>query len=31
MLHAWKLEFAHPASGSRLAFEAAPPPEFRIA
>lgn len=31
MLHAWKLQFRHPVSGSRLAFEAAPPPEFRIA
>jgi 23S rRNA pseudouridine1911/1915/1917 synthase len=31
MLHAWKLEFAHPVSGSRLGFEASPPPEFRIA
>lgn len=30
MLHAWKLEFQHPTSGVRLAFEAAPPPEFRI-
>jgi 23S rRNA pseudouridine1911/1915/1917 synthase len=31
MLHAWKLEFRHPVSGRRLAFEAALPPEFRIA
>jgi 23S rRNA pseudouridine1911/1915/1917 synthase len=31
MLHAWKLEFRHPATGRRLAFEAVPPPEFRIA
>jgi 23S rRNA pseudouridine1911/1915/1917 synthase len=30
MLHAWKLEFRHPVTGHRLAFEAAPPPEFRI-
>jgi 23S rRNA pseudouridine1911/1915/1917 synthase len=30
MLHAWKLEFRHPVSGRRLAFEVAPPPEFRI-
>ncbi len=30
MLHAWKLEFRHPISGRRLAFEVAPPPEFRI-
>jgi 23S rRNA pseudouridine1911/1915/1917 synthase len=31
MLHAWKLEFRHPIFGNRLAFEAALPPEFRIA
>jgi 23S rRNA pseudouridine1911/1915/1917 synthase len=31
MLHAWKLRFGHPLSGERLSFEAAPPPEFRIA
>jgi 23S rRNA pseudouridine1911/1915/1917 synthase len=31
MLHAWKLRFRHPISGERLSFEAAPPPEFRIA
>jgi 23S rRNA pseudouridine1911/1915/1917 synthase len=31
MLHAWKLQFRHPLSGERLTFEAAPPPEFRIA
>lgn len=31
MLHAWKLEFRHPTTGRRLAFEAVPPPEFRIA
>jgi 23S rRNA pseudouridine1911/1915/1917 synthase len=31
MLHAWKLQFRHPLSGERLSFEAAPPPEFRIA
>jgi 23S rRNA pseudouridine1911/1915/1917 synthase len=30
MLHAWKLEFRHPFDGRLLAFEAAPPPEFRI-
>jgi len=30
MLHAWKLEFRHPVGGRLLAFEAAPPPEFRI-
>jgi 23S rRNA pseudouridine1911/1915/1917 synthase len=30
MLHAWKLEFRHPVTGQRLAFEAVPPPEFRI-
>ncbi|HEY5707101.1 MAG TPA: RluA family pseudouridine synthase [Terrimicrobiaceae bacterium] len=30
MLHAWKLEFRHPFNGRLLAFEAAPPPEFRI-
>ena len=31
MLHAWKLEFRHPVDGRLLAFEATPPPEFRIA
>ena len=31
MLHAWKLTFRHPSDGRMLAFEAAPPPEFRIA
>jgi 23S rRNA pseudouridine1911/1915/1917 synthase len=31
MLHAWKLQFRHPLSDERLTFEAAPPPEFRIA
>jgi 23S rRNA pseudouridine1911/1915/1917 synthase len=31
MLHAWKLRFRHPLSGTGLSFEAAPPPEFRIA
>ena len=31
MLHAWKLEFRHPDDGRMLAFEATPPPEFRIA
>ena len=31
MLHAWKLEFRHPVSGETMAFEAPPPPEFRIA
>ncbi len=31
MLHAWKLQFRHPLTGDRLTFEAAPPPEFRIA
>ena len=31
MLHAWKLEFRHPVSGEQVAFEAPPPPEFRIA
>jgi 23S rRNA pseudouridine1911/1915/1917 synthase len=31
LLHAWKLAFRHPISGLCLAFEAAPPPEFRIA
>ena len=31
MLHAWRLRFRHPHSGERLSFEAAPPPEFRIA
>jgi 23S rRNA pseudouridine1911/1915/1917 synthase len=31
MLHAWKLRFRHPLSGAGLSFEAAPPPEFRIA
>jgi 23S rRNA pseudouridine1911/1915/1917 synthase len=30
MLHAWKLTFRHPGDGRMLAFEAAPPPEFRI-
>jgi 23S rRNA pseudouridine1911/1915/1917 synthase len=30
MLHAWKLQFQHPIDGRSLAFEAAPPPEFRI-
>jgi 23S rRNA pseudouridine1911/1915/1917 synthase len=30
MLHAWKLEFRHPFDGRLLAFEAEPPPEFRI-
>jgi 23S rRNA pseudouridine1911/1915/1917 synthase len=30
MLHAWKIEFLHPVSGHPLAFEAVPPPEFRI-
>jgi 23S rRNA pseudouridine1911/1915/1917 synthase len=30
MLHAWKLEFRHPLDGRLLAFEAAPPPEFRL-
>jgi 23S rRNA pseudouridine1911/1915/1917 synthase len=30
MLHAWKLEFRHPYDGRILAFEAAPPEEFRI-
>ena len=31
MLHAWKLEFRHPVDGRLMAFEATPPPEFRIA
>jgi 23S rRNA pseudouridine1911/1915/1917 synthase len=31
MLHAWKLQFRHPLSDERLTFEAAIPPEFRIA
>ena len=30
MLHAWKLQFRHPVDGQSLAFEATPPPEFRI-
>jgi 23S rRNA pseudouridine1911/1915/1917 synthase len=30
LLHAWKLEFRHPRDGRILAFEAEPPPEFRI-
>ncbi|MBB5350506.1 23S rRNA pseudouridine1911/1915/1917 synthase [Haloferula luteola] len=28
MLHAWQLEFDHPASGERMAFEAPIPPEY---
>jgi len=30
MLHAWKLQFFHPADRRPLTFEAPPPPEFRI-
>ncbi|MEO6408966.1 MAG: RluA family pseudouridine synthase [Burkholderiaceae bacterium] len=30
-LHAWRLAFAHPASGAPLAFEAAPPADFGAA
>ena len=30
-LHAWRLAFAHPASGNPMAFEAAPPADFAAA
>ena len=30
-LHAWRLAFAHPASGAAMAFEAAPPADFAAA
>ena len=29
LLHARRLELTHPASGERLVFEAAPPPDFQ--
>lgn len=28
MLHAWRIEFSHPATGQRIRFEAPVPPEF---
>jgi 23S rRNA pseudouridine1911/1915/1917 synthase len=31
LLHAWRLELDHPADGTRLALECAPPPALRIA
>ena len=30
-LHAWKLDFPHPRTGARMAFEAPPPPDFAAA
>jgi len=30
-LHAWKLDFPHPRTGARMAFEAPPPPDFTAA
>ena len=30
-LHAWKLDFPHPRTGRRMAFEAPPPPDFTAA
>lgn len=30
-LHAWRLDFPHPRTGERMAFEAPPPPDFTAA